>query len=283
MTVRADLINSGELIETSDGVRQTIVYLVEGVTGQEHDRRWNALKANGLPRQGEPHKIIPGIRVVERRVSPVTDSPSKFEVAVTWAPPSEQDLQGAPQFLSTSDGAGGNNGIRGPTTWTGRPGTATVKTTVDANGSPMLINYRGQPSISVLNLSQYTAVTQAWANYFAARALASAEKSITTISFTGSRWERDTPEAVAIAFGGFVNSSRFRAFPERTVLSTGIGWAPAHGGGYRVDYNFTYSPEGWDYTEVIKIEGRIPVDLQPDNGKRTFRLYGIDDFRKYEL
>ena len=147
----------------------------------------------------------------------------------------------------------------------------------------MLIPYRGQPSTHTYSLSQYAAVAQQWANYFEAKTLVSAEKSVPTISLTGSRWERDPPEATAIQFGGKVNSSRFRAFPRGSLLSTGLAWQTDPAGGYRVDYNFTYNPDGWMLTQTIKIEGRLPIDVTNDNGRRTFRIYAFDDFRRYEL
>jgi hypothetical protein len=271
MSIHADLINTGELIEASAGTTQTLMYMVDGVSGDEHSRRTNALKASGLPRMGEPHRTIPSIQVIERRVTPVDDSPGAFYVTVRWGTPS-----------ASSVNATTISGNYGPVEWSGRPSSSTVETERDANGTVMKIDYRGKPIFRRIRVITGI-ITYGPSDYFGATSIARVQKDIGLMDLSASRWERANPEITAATFANFTNNGRWRVYPTGTVLTAGMSFRSDPAGGYRVEYLFTYNPLSWAFEDSISIEGLTPEDARIGNGIKRFNIYPSRDFSGYQL
>jgi hypothetical protein len=83
------LVDESSQEETADGITQTDVYLVTGVTGSESSRADNARRAGGVPRRGDRHPTVSGLFVDSVSVRPIDTS--QFKIFVSYRPEGDEE------------------------------------------------------------------------------------------------------------------------------------------------------------------------------------------------
>ena len=272
MAVQTDLINTGQLVETPEGLQLTMDYLVSDVAGDQYSRRSNALLASEIPPMGFQPPGLPSLRVVERTVSPVDDSPSKFVVRVRFEVPSasEADLDRSLPY--------------GPTTWSGAGRNATEETIRDYRGNIMRVYYSGFPVIESvdINTGEVSERVLSTGTYRIAEvAKVSRDKGL--LRLNADRWERDDPESTARGFHNKVNAQQWRDYPPKTVISNEMSFQPDPLGGWNVSYSFTYDEEGWQYLNAVTVFKQVPHDAEIGNGIEYHDIYEPVAFDQWRL
>lgn len=249
---RIDVVEGASLSETQDGYEEIRVAWVDSLSGRADQRLYNAVRAAGVPRFGDPHPSIPNLRVVQRSAA-FEGGNDRVVVTLTYRVP--QANEGPP-----SDPAGG----------AAQAGIVRVGSTVqggttqrDVFGDPIIVRHKLQGS------SEYTPQG------------ADVELSIPQLVLTETRKESGTPANTARAFVGRVNQFACFGGAARTWLCTRIeGTTNDRGASYEVTYEFQYNEQTWDATVVFRDpETGRPVD-EPEEGEgiKTVQVYSVANF-----
>jgi hypothetical protein len=275
MTVHVDLINTGSLRENENGYDVVTEYLVTAQTGNQDSLRWNALQRSEIPRMGDAHPVVPLATVVEREVLPVANSPTKWIVRVRYESPQVDDDQDGPEDPDF-----------GAVTWSGSTRTEEQEEFEDINGEPMLLAYRGSPTLDAIDFRTgelEPATLGAYVRHARVHSVV-VDRPLQTI--TGRRWERQNPEQTALDFYGTVNAETWRGYPPETMLLREITFEEADDG-YQVSYTFQHKANTWQNRAAFKMNSAVgpqtPHDATIGNGLETFRIYRPISFARLGL
>lgn len=260
MTVNARVVGRGGLRETAEGYRQTEVWRVTEVGGNASRRFLDAAEASGVPRMGDPHPAVPGLRVIERDVSPASGGTAAFDVRIVYARPSaDQSVDRTQPY--------------GPASWRISARTTREETNRDARGELMRVYYQGYPILELLDLDNQTVDTsRSGVKYLAGRLhVESVDRPI--LFLEASRWERDNPEQRLRQHHGAINLEQWRGYAPGQVLLSDVGSDEDPSGGYRVTYGFAVNPDTWRVRTAIEIYQQVPQDATLGNGIFEFDVY----------
>ena len=268
MTTHADLINTGSLRESVDGTTVVTEYMVTDVTGNTSALRTNALAAAGIPKLHDPHGTVPGISVIDREVIPVPDSPHMWIVRVTF----ESPRPGTAPVDPTQP--------FGEMTWSGSVRSEVEEVLHDADGNPLIVQYRGRPVLEQLDpfTGEVTSNNSTTYGYFRYSFVHNAELERPLMTLNGTRWERDDPESKAARYQGHTNQVTWRGYAPETMLIREIGFDPnTEFGGWDVRYTFVYDRKTWRLEKSLKIASSIgfqtPQDATLGNGIERFKMF----------
>ena len=243
----------GELTRSEGKHVHTQPYKVLGVNHPTPEGRlFQAENAQGVPMDGTPHPIIPGIQVTNTRSRFQSESDqTRAIVDVTWSVPLATDLE-------KSGGASGTGLL------SLSPSAFTETIFRDKDGNTMRIEYKA--TIGFL------------------RRVVTSEQQFQTWTATLTK-EFATPQYVDILRGVQVNNQQFGVFPARTLLFHGPTVNETDDAQYSHGYQLTYNPFTWKLTESIWVSGFVPEDATVNfnppgepGGLGVFLIYDEFDF-----
>lgn len=286
-----NILGDGRVTITDNGIQAVQGYLVENIKATSTSIYYFATLAPGIPQHGTAHPDIPGIWVSSIVGSPVTSSPTKASVIVTW---------GAP----TATGGGINDFGNNPedTTPTLEVSTTlqTVSTNIDANGDSIFVEYT--PSIPFIDAG----------NTKTQGGMVEIQIPLTTLTYRRREFIETTvgggpPIGIstkAQRFTGKLNSTGIFNSGIRSWICSNLNAISDDGQNtMNVTYEFIKAPqrldsqeETWDAT-IVYIDpdtGKPPFDATPGNtnvspplpanGVKTgIRVYRTDDFTLLQL
>ena len=259
------------------GFEETVTYLVEGVSGNTEQRGYHAMHAEGIPRRGDFHPFLNGVRCVEVSARPEADDNSIFSVTASWKLPSPEEKppegdnvdQGVISVGSTTTSKETNHDNEGQLMQIFamvRDPSKQAKPLY--KGGPLSYQYIGQLQTGTVQIEVGQAV------------------------MTLSRKEAQAPLAKSLKFTGSVNAASIWGLSARTLLCRRIEGRSDDGGAtYIVDYEFEYNPETWD-AFITGTEPETGGPLDPDailelGGAKAaslrFEVYPKNDFSQLGL
>lgn len=251
-----DLVEGGALTETQDGYEVVRVVWVTELTGRADQRLYNAVRAAGVPRFGDPHPSIPNLRVVQRSAA-FDGGNDRVVVTLTYRVPQANESPPSDPSGNTQAGI-----VRVGSTVQG------ATTQRDVNGEPITVRH-----VFPDDHEEFPGrdITQG----------ADVELSIPQLVLTESRRENGTPADKARAFVGKVNQFACFGGAARTWLCTRIeGTTNDAGATYEVTYEFQYNEQTWDAVVVFRDPNtQRPVDA-PEEGEgiKTVQVYRVANF-----
>lgn len=259
MPLIADVVEGAALSENSEGYESTRVYLVTELGGNPDNRLYLAAQTPGLPRFGDPHPSIPGLRCVERQIVLSKGSHDSAQVTLTYRVPKAQE---------TPAGEPGPGGA--PVAGIVRVGSTVQQTTTqkDRTGSAITVTHTfpdTDEEFGGKTIPQGVDV----------------DISVPNLVLSETRNEARTPADTARAYVGTVNQFAIWGGAARTYLCTRIDGQTSDGGkSFEVAYEFQYNPATWDATVVFRDpRTQRPVD-NPTQGQglKTVRIYPEANF-----
>ena len=239
MSTVADLIEESRLEYTEAGYRVDRRFLVDGISGSADARLYLALNASGVPRVGDFHPVIPGLRV--SRVSVVPIAPSQMDVTVEYAAgPAGQSEQ------DTTESGGWSY------EWS--TSSATEQTWRDASGTIMYSFVFGVSSVTTT--------------------VYSAEVIRPRQQLRAKRTDGAFTRRQLLAYAGRVNISTWNGYPPRTWLCSGLSGTEADG--YSLE--FSYNESVWDFetTQYFNTSGApLPTNTYVVYPQADFSPLGI--------
>lgn len=261
MQVIADILED-EVEVTKDGVTATRVFKVLDVeAGTPAAMIAYAVMATGIPRRGEPHPGIAGLRADRIRARAIPETTDGFIVTVAYATPDGSGRADEPgsNFCRVSIGTS----------------IVSVETNQDHEGNPILLNHVFRDKET--GEETYTAKDQP----------GRVEKSTPVMVLRFERKELHSPVPDMLAYVGRVNRETLWGAGPREWLCTGIsGDSPDGGITYNVTYEFQKNPDGsWDKTVFAynPATDEIAVDAVEGKGRKTVQLYPPADFAALRL
>lgn len=256
MSLRAYIAEGGNAEDGVDGFKETVVYRVDGLTGDTSTWLDRALQADGLPARYQAHPSRLGAVVTRRVATP--DGPDAVRVVITYSVPTGSGLQLEPDV----DPGVVELGVQ----------VSSEVVTTDVNGDPVIVRYDEQTEdifgdIQIVTNSQVVEVERQ-----AAQAVASL-----------TRVESVYPFDKALDYTGRVNKLAVFGKPAGTWLCTGItARTEDRGQTYEVTYSFAYKPDGWE-VEAVYIDdetNRPPSDLVDGYGRKRVQVQGDAIFQQ---
>ena len=237
-------------LEYSDGAQRTgsELVIVGGVAGDGLAALLDALGASGMPARLSEHPDVSGLYLLSR--TPVARAPGRVHVRLEWGPLPVDEPETAP--------AG---------TWMQprlRALAGTRETTVDKDGTPMVLNYTG-----------------------ATGAAFSLKHQLVEVEVPGNGYVLEVDQvlaggAVAAAFAtyrGKVNATTWNGAARTWLCSDDLSAEPIRGtSNYLARWTFIYNPATWDHTQRVRLGGLVPNDAVSDGGQGTWRVLSEVDF-----
>lgn len=246
MTITRDLLEDATLVLDENGGSLTRAHLLEEVPGGPDEQLWNAVIDPRIPRYGEPHPVVPGLRVTNIAASSWDDG--QVKVVITYSrPSSEEDTPYEPDTGPAADPEG-----RGTMSLSAT--VQDVETQRALDGAALLVLYTGELTdedgnpVEVENDPQVATVTVG--------------RPMAVVTFT--RKETASPIANAMVFVGAINSGRLGIFPPQTLLCSRIDATTSDDGlTFDVSYEFQFNRETWTaFIAYIDPEtGQPPADI----------------------
>ena len=253
-----DVVEGGTLSETQDGYEVVRVAWVDSLSGRADERLYNAVRAAGVPRYGDPHPSIPNLRVVQRSAA-FEGGNDRVVVTLTYRVP--QANEGPP-----SDPTGNT-----------QPGIVRVGSTVQGGTTQKDVNGN---AITVRHVFPADHEDPEFAGRIITQG-ADVELSIPQLVLTETRKETGTPANTARVYVGKVNQFACFGGAARTWLCTRIEGTTNDGGvTYEVTYEFQYAEQTWDAVVVFRNPNtQRPVDA-PEEGEgiKTVQVYRVANF-----
>lgn len=257
-TVTEDNIEGGGLSVGPDGYVATRIFTVDGVTGDKKARMYNAILTAKIPRRGDLHPVIPGLRVDTLNAVPL--SASQFRVTCVY-----KNLVGFSSPVNAAPTLAVGSSVTGTTT---NKAYGFVEGTGAVENGLMIVKYT-----ATNDDGSTTEKTQT----------GEIELQVPQTVYNLSRKEKGDPGNKALNFVGTVNSTTFRGWPARHWLCTRIQGQSQDGGEtWQVDYEFQFNREKWDAT-VVYVDpetNEVPKSPIPSkgNGIAVFKPYPEQNF-----
>jgi hypothetical protein len=126
-------LTSGRVSRDSAGWHATMIADVRDVGGPADAREYNAILTQGVPQYGDPHPVIPGIRVVNVSASPSNGDSNVFDVEIEYG----------------GDSSGSTPGLEGTGIKALDVNSTSIRTRGyrDVNGNLMIVTYQGEEFI----------------------------------------------------------------------------------------------------------------------------------------
>ncbi len=236
-----DGTNSASIGQGSVRITRTII--VREASGEGQNRAYNAATSSGIPRVGDLHTHLPGVRV---------DS-----VSATLIPGTERDYKVTLTYNTEPEGSAGQSDAEvlesGGVIVRFDGTTYTDTTSVDINGNVLLVDVTVS---SVGGLSGSTiSVTRRYET-------ASIDKTL--IRATAEKLFTQHPLDLIDLYSNAVNLTSWSGRPDRTWLCNGASASKYDDTRWKVTFRFSYKPDGWG------VKGKIhSSDLEVLNDSGT--------------
>lgn len=279
-------IEDASLTLDESGGSLTLAHILDGLPEDADALLWTAVNDPRIPRYGQPHPVVPGIRVTN--ITATQLDKNKARVAVTYSRPQpDQDTPYEPDTGSAADPEG-----RGTFSMSA---TITDEDTQRAlDGTPLLVEYTGTlvdedgNDVEVASDPQVATVTVG--------------RPMAVLTFT--RREIASPINYAFLLVGAINSTQLGEFPPLTLLCTRIDSnTDDDGQSFNVSYEFQYNRSRWLalVSYIDKETGAPPADiveatlndsqsgppsgsrLASANGTALYQLHPLIDFNWLNL
>lgn len=251
---------------TERGHEETVVGQVTGLTGSAQARLYSALNTPGVPRRGDYHPVVWGMRCDEVVADPEKDSASIVRITAVYR-------NGEHVYLEEEDVAS-ETAI--PTLEVGTTLQPTT-TELDIHGEQIHTRHQVMENNEPVLKYQMGSV-----QHF---------RAFTTVRYT--RREPNSPREKSIAFVNTINKTPVFDDPPRFWLCTRIGGVRSDRGGYDVTYEFQRNPgqkiggrqTGWDAVVIQTDEetGRPVESAVVGFGLTIWQVYAETEFRQMLL
>lgn len=248
-TVYPDLIDGPSLELGEDGYTVTRTFIVEGLTGNAHRRLYDATTASGIPRRGDAHPSIPGIRCDTLTASPEQRDTKVRVVATYRALDADSSLEGSADVAL-------------------RTSLTTKETDRDKDGHQMRV---------VHNLKQYDENGNRLRDKTIVQ-IPTASVQRPLVVYTVTRKEKAPPLRAALRFVG--STGRWSG-GLTTWLCSSITANTSDGGRlYDVTYEFTHDPAGWRFEATVYDENG---QVYPGASIKVFDVYPGANFSELNV
>jgi len=252
-TVTMDLEEGALVRQGGEGLEAVRTAYVSGLGGQPAGRLYAALIASALPRQGDPHPTIPGIVVTELQAEPV--DVDRARVTITY---------GAPAGGNTTPGASA-----GVVSVEVISDTVSEETQTDQEGNLLWNTYWSWASQS--GLPQWEGV---FGVLISTRRALKAQVERPRLGVRITQVTTADPKSL-VQFLGTLNRERWSGFEPKTWLCSGLNATSNADGTWRVVWEFSYNPKGWQLVDVIEIGGFNPTNVTEGNGIAHHDVYPV--------
>ncbi len=270
MAVTGNLIGGSALTQTDTAIEKTQIWLVNGLSGTDAEKEYEALTAGGVPVMGDAlGSAVPlsNVQVVEKRARPASgSSTTQMEVAVRYssrrvalANPSDTAV---PVFESSSS-------------------LASEVTDLDMNGAQVKLTYTFAADHKS-NTAETTQTVPAYMNVLKPEHVETMRRIESGVD----------PRDIARAYLGKTNSAVW--FPTIGNDADSIGtWlctvadgrSPDGGSTWEMTYQFAYRPDGWTKRVVFEdpTTGKPVTDPVDGTSFKNVTVYGAADFTQLNL
>lgn len=241
-----NVIEDQSLVLDENGGSVVTAHVLDDVPGGGDAMLWNAVLDARIPRYGQPHPVVPGLRVTN--IAATALDIDKAKVTVTYSrPASDEDTPYEPDTGPAADPEG-----RGTMSLSAT--VQDVETQRALDGAALLVLYTGELTdedgnpVEVENDPQVATVTVG--------------RPMAVVTFT--RKETASPISNAMVFVGAINSGRLGIFPPQTLLCSRIDATTSDDGlTFDVSYEFQFNRETWTaFIAYIDPEtGQPPADI----------------------
>jgi hypothetical protein len=257
MTVVQDLVKEHRISRDSSGFEAERAFYVDGIGGSSDNRLYAAMTTAGIPQFGDPHPIIPDV-LVTKASARMMNSSDQIKVTVTYSiPDPEDDLIQSEEDTADTDG-------------TLRVSTSLANETVWADINGDLLKAEWKSATGGTKVTKYAGID--------------VQKPQIQVDF--SRVESGTPKTAISDYLGKVNSVPWSGFPAGTWLCTNIS-STEEQEGTKVDYGFSYNPNGWQAIITVNLTQAqiedLPPDIESGNGYSAYDIYPTADFNALGL
>ncbi len=262
MTVHLDKILNATAREDRNGVQLTRIAHLTAINARPDAVHAAALRADGMPRFGDPHPSFPGLRALDIVLEAI--DVKQWRATITYREPSPEERGRFVPLGTVSD-----------VEWFSTQ--VTVDRLYDAEGKRMFHWYAGNP----------TAITIVGGNVVETRVAGfravgvKAERADVQVPSVGARVtipERTNPRTRQ-RFIGMTNRGYWSGDPPQTWLFVGLAGRLERGRWINT-YEVIYRQDTWLLESVIEFNGAPPSDATLGNGITRFKVYASDNFNQ---
>lgn len=259
MSVHLDKIANASIRQNAAGIEAVRIAHLTEITGRPEARGQSALNAQGMPRYGEPHPAIPGLRVVDIVLTPL--DAAQWQATIMYRVPTPEELIHAEPPGTVLD-----------VEWFSA--NVTVDRLFDVNGHRMWHWYAGNPE-SVSITGGNVEVVRSNARQLGVKA----DRADVQIPSVGVRvlMTENVDVRARRPFIGTTNRSYWSGDPPETWLFAGIA-GRLERGRWLNTYELIYRLDGWRLQSVIEFNGAPPSDAAEGNGIARFQVYHSVNF-----
>ena len=262
MSTISDILET-DLVQSTDDIQiDRIFHITDLPNVSPTARHQEALFESGIPAMFEPHPVIQGIIVLNRRVT--IDQPNQARVTCSY---------GISQNSDTDEPSESPDRARISLGSTVQQAT----TQKDNDGDQITVSITKEVEDDQGNITEQTLEQPAEVDLL---------RPETVIEF--ERREPSSPLVKSTNFAGTVNQTAIGIFGARTLLCNSIeGRTDDNSTSFNVLYRFQFKPDNWD-AEVAFIDNETDrideqVTFQPSNGVAIHKVYPETDFRDLNL
>jgi len=261
MTLILDIVDGATVRQTAAGVEAIRRARITGAKGPATERARLAFETPGLPRYGDAHPSIAGLRVVDINLEAVDTE--QWEATITYRVPD-------PNELATMEPAGTVIDREWFST------TITEEIVQDINGGRLYHWYAGNPLTPLIIGSGIK-----WARSASPQFVWKNESAEVQRPSVGARVVITSAASLKafIALGGTINGGWWSGYPPRTWLIGGVQsrWERTR---WVNTWELLYNPDTWRFRSVVEYFGAPPDDAIEGNGIALFDVYRDENFNR---
>lgn len=259
MTVQLDKIANASIRHNAAGIEAVRIAHLHEITGPSDRRSYSALTAAGMPRYGDQHPAIPGLRVVDIVLAAL--DVAQWQATIIYRVPSPDELIHAEPPGTVLD-----------VEWFSA--NVTVDRLFDADGNRMWHWYSGHPNTTLI-IAGNVIETRSLARQLGVKA----ERADVQIPSVGVRvlMTETTDVRTRRGYIGTTNRGYWSGDPPETWLFAGVA-GRLERGRWLNTYELIYRSDGWRLQSVVEFNGAPPSDATPGNGIARFKVYQSVNF-----
>lgn len=247
----------------TDGITLIRRFIVKELTGNRSAIVYNAIRAGGIPRPGDPHPDVVGSYVDTVTANPL--GATICEVLVSYKPFKAEESNPEDEEKAFQ--------------------TKRISATVQSAETNLYFDEKNKKKVMTVEYEWPEGDSPGQKN--PDTQVGTVTKEVPSIVISINKIEKEDPFDKIVEFQGKVNSTAFARGGKRQWLLSNIeAETNDDGETWTVQYQFQYNPDKWDAT-VAYVDPRTnkpPSDVQDqENALKQFRVYEEVDFRKLNL